>query len=81
LEEEDMMEGLNDFAEQHPVDLFLISTQDSHLVQQYFEPAYQKTQSCQTYVPLLNLYQQKTKPCAGSCAYCHKKEKDSMLLA
>lgn len=71
-EEEDMMEGLQEYAEQYPVDVFLIATQDTHLLHQYLHQAYRKTDACQTHVPLLTLYQAKKKPCAGSCSHCQQ---------
>lgn len=72
IEEEDMIEGLEDFALNYPVDLFLVATRDSHLAGQYFQPVYRKTNSCQTVIPLANLYQEKMKPCAGNCNFCHQ---------
>ncbi|MFB9862752.1 universal stress protein [Rufibacter immobilis] len=83
LEEEDMMEGLQEYAEQYPVDLFLIATRDTHLTQQYLNQTYRKTDACQTSIPLLNLYQAKKKPCAGSCSHCqqHEKQAETEILA
>jgi Universal stress protein family len=81
VEEEDMMEGLQDHAAKHPVDLFILATRDTHLTQQYLQPAYRKTQACQISLPLLNLFQEKKKPCAGSCAFCRIQEQDSRPLA
>jgi hypothetical protein len=77
LEEEDMMEGLQDYADRHPADLFLFATRDTHLAHQYLQAVYRKTQACQVHIPLLNLFQDKKKPCAGSCAFCRIKEKES----
>ncbi|WP_192821827.1 universal stress protein [Rufibacter sp. LB8] len=71
MEEEDLIEGLQEVLEKQPVDLFVMATKDTHLAQQYTQPTYRKTQSCQTAIPLLNLYQQKLKSCAGSCSFCH----------
>jgi len=71
IEEEDMIEGLEDYAQHNPVDLFILATKDSHLTHHYFEPSYLKTQSCQTAIPLLNLYQERKKACAGNCSFCH----------
>ncbi|WP_205503366.1 universal stress protein [Rufibacter psychrotolerans] len=74
LEEEDMMEGLQEYAEQYPVDLFLIATRDTHLTHQYLNQTYRKTDACHTSIPLLNLYQAKKKRCAGNCTHCQQHE-------
>jgi hypothetical protein len=81
LEEEDMMEGLQDYADRHPADLFILATRDTHLTHQYLQPAYRKTQACQTSIPVLNLFQEKKKPCAGTCAFCRIQEEESRPLA
>ena len=80
LEEEDMIEGLQDYAERYPVDLFIIATQDTHLTHQYLQPAYRKTQACPTTMPLLNLYQARKKPCAGNCTFCHHADDKNSVL-
>jgi hypothetical protein len=77
VEEEDMMEGLQDYADHYPVDLFVLATRDTHLPHQYLQPVYRKTQACQLSIPLLNLFQEKKKPCAGSCAFCRIQEEES----
>jgi nucleotide-binding universal stress UspA family protein len=77
LEEEDMVEGLQEYADHYPVDLFLLATRDTHLPHEYLQPAYRKTQACQLRLPLLNLFQEKKKPCAGSCAFCRIQQEDS----
>jgi hypothetical protein len=77
VEEEDMMEGLQDYADSHPVDLFILATRDTHLAHHYLQPVYRKTQACQLSIPLLNLFQENKKPCAGSCAFCRIQEDDS----
>ena len=71
IEEEDLLEGMNDFAEKNRADLFVLATQDTHLLQQYFLQNYRKTQAYHTRVPLLNLYQERSAPCSASCGYCH----------
>lgn len=73
-EEDDLVEGLDEFSEDNPVDLFIFATRDSHLVHQYLKTVYRKTQANHNTIPLLNLYQAKKKPCAGNCSYCHKHE-------
>jgi K+-sensing histidine kinase KdpD len=71
IEEEDLLEGMNDFAEKHRADLFVLATQDTHLLQQYFQQNYRKTQAYHTRIPLLNLYQERHAPCSASCTFCH----------
>ncbi|MFC5272299.1 universal stress protein [Adhaeribacter terreus] len=71
IEEEDLLEGMNDFAEKHRADLFVLATQDTHLLQLYFQQTYHKTQAYHTRVPLLNLYQERHAPCSASCTFCH----------
>lgn len=71
IEEDDLLEGLNDFAEKHRTDLFVLATQDTHLLQQYFQTTYRKTQASLTQVPLLNLYQERNSPCSAGCGFCH----------
>jgi nucleotide-binding universal stress UspA family protein len=77
VEEEDMTEGLQDYAANNPVDLFILATRDTHLTHQYLQPVYRKTQGCQLSIPLLNLFQENKKPCAGNCAFCRIQEEDS----
>lgn len=71
IEDEDLLEGMNDFAEKFRADLFVLATQDTHLLQQYFQKTYRKTQAYHTRVPLLNLYQERNAPCSASCTFCH----------
>lgn len=71
IEEDDLLEGLNDFAENNRADLFVLATRDTHLLQQYFQTTYHKTQAYHTKVPLLNLYQERHLPCSAGCGYCH----------
>lgn len=77
VEEEDMMEGLQDYAARHPVDVFILAARDTHLPHQYLQPVYRKTLACQLSIPLLNLFQENKKPCAGSCAFCRIQEQDA----
>lgn len=80
IEEEDMIEGLQDYAEKNPTDLFLFATRDAHLSNYYFKPVYHKTQACQTHIPLLNLYQPKKKACSGNCQHCQEKVVEKLNL-
>lgn len=77
VEEEDMIEGLQDYAGRQPVDLFVAATRDTHLTHQYLHSVYRKTQSCQLCIPLLNLFQEKKNPCAGSCVFCRIHQEES----
>ncbi|KAA3437131.1 universal stress protein [Rufibacter hautae] len=70
LEEEDIIEGLEEYTEKYAVDLFLISTRDTHVTHQYLHQVYRKTDACQNSIPLLNLYQAKNNPCARTCTHC-----------
>jgi nucleotide-binding universal stress UspA family protein len=80
VEEEDMLEGISDFAEQQEADLLVLATQDDYLLQHLYAKPYFKTMAYQTVVPLLRFYQQKTKPCSGSCANCSSKLKTELTL-
>jgi nucleotide-binding universal stress UspA family protein len=73
VEEEDMLEGMADFGERHEADLLVLATQDDYLLQHLYSKPYLKTMAYQTTVPLLRFYQQKTKPCSGSCTNCTSK--------
>ncbi|WP_197088630.1 universal stress protein [Rufibacter radiotolerans] len=69
-EEEDLLEGLNDFAEGHSPDLFVMATRDTHLVHEYFSGHYRKTRAYHLNTPFLNLYQARITACSGSCLHC-----------
>ncbi|MCX2739344.1 universal stress protein [Pontibacter anaerobius] len=73
LEEEDMLEGISDFAEQEGADMLLMATQDNYLMQRLFSNAYVKTMAYHTQIPLLTYRQHKRKPCSGCCANCKSK--------
>lgn len=81
VEEEDMLEGISDFAEQKEADLLVLATQDDYLLQHLYAKPYFKTMAYQTMVPLLRFYQQKTKPCSGACANCLSKMKAEAHLS
>lgn len=78
IEEEDLIEGMQDFAESHPADLFVLATRDTHLAEHYFQPVFRKTNACQTFIPVLNLYQEKQNPCAGSCEFCQPEKEEAI---
>lgn len=73
LEEEDMLEGISDFAEQEGADMLIMATQDNYLMQRLFSNAYVKTLAYHTQIPLLTYRQHKRKPCSGCCANCKSK--------
>jgi len=79
LEEEDMLEGVSDFAEEQQADMLLLATQDSHLMERLFSTSYIKTMAYHTQIPLLTFRQQKRKPCSGCCGNCVKKQSQTQL--
>ncbi|NDK56335.1 universal stress protein [Pontibacter fetidus] len=74
LEEEDMLEGISDFAEQQEADLLILATQDNYLMQRLFSNTYVKTQAYHTQIPLVTFRQVKSKPCSGCCDNCRSKQ-------
>ncbi|OKL41527.1 universal stress protein [Pontibacter flavimaris] len=74
LEEEDVLEGISDFAEREGADMLIMATQDSYLMQRLFSNAYLKTMAYHTQIPLLTYRQHKRKPCSGCCANCRSRQ-------
>ncbi|WP_266205579.1 universal stress protein [Pontibacter kalidii] len=74
LEEEDVLEGISDFAELKGADMLIMATQDSYLMQRLFSSAYLKTMAYHTQIPLLTYRQHKRKPCSGCCTNCKSKQ-------
>lgn len=72
LEEEDMLEGIGDFAEREDADMLVLATRDSYMMQRLFSKAYVKTMAYHTRIPLLTFRQLKQKPCSGCCTNCMK---------
>jgi hypothetical protein len=70
-EEEDLVEGLDEFADENAVDMYLLATRDTHLTHQYLKPVYRKTEAYHLSIPILNIYQDKKNACAGNCDHCH----------
>ena len=70
LEEEDLLEGISDFAEKQQADLLVLATADSFLVRNLFDIRYTKTKAYHTQVPVLTFHQAKQKPCSGCCTQC-----------
>jgi len=85
-EEEDLLEGFNDFSERSTPDLFVVATRDTHLLNEYFSGRYRKTSAYHLHTPLLNLYQARRTACSGGCTHCnghkhaHAKEGISIVL-
>lgn len=79
LEEEDVLEGISDFAEQEGADMLLMATQDNYLMQRLFSNSYLKTKAYHTQIPLLTFRQVKRKPCSGCCANCKSKTKQEAM--
>jgi len=76
LEEEDMLEGIGDFAEARTADMLVLATQDNYLMQRLFSNNYIKTMAYHTQVPLITFRQLKLKPCSGCCTNCASKQKE-----
>ncbi|MCC9137365.1 universal stress protein [Pontibacter silvestris] len=73
LEEDDLLEGISDFAELNEADMLILATQDNHLMKRLFRNNYTKTLAYHTRIPLLTFKQVKKKPCSGCCANCISK--------
>ncbi len=73
LEEEDVLEGIGEFAEQTSADMLILATQDNYLMERLFSNNYMKTMAYHTRIPLLTYRQLKTKPCSGCCLNCKSK--------
>ncbi|MDX5347839.1 MAG: universal stress protein [Hymenobacteraceae bacterium] len=74
LEEDDVLEGISEFAEQNHADMLLMATQDAYLLQRLYAKDYAKTMAYHTRIPLLNFYQIKNNPCSGCCTNCVTKK-------
>ena len=70
VEEEDLLEGICDFAEKQQADMLVLATQDSFLFRNLFDISYTKTRAYHTQVPVLAFHQHKQKPCASCCKQC-----------
>lgn len=76
LEEEDVLEGIGEFAELASADMLVLATQDSFLMERLFSSNYTKTMAYHTRIPLLTFRQLKKKPCSGCCANCTSKQRE-----
>ncbi|WP_187261861.1 universal stress protein [Pontibacter beigongshangensis] len=74
LEEEDVLEGISDFAEMAQADMLILATQDNYLLSRLFSSNYTKTMAYHTRNPILTFRQLKKKPCSGSCMNCMKSQ-------
>lgn len=74
LEEEDMLEGVSDYAEKSAASMLILATQDSFLLKRLFSSNYIKTMAYHTRYPILTFRQQKKKPCSGCCTNCTSKQ-------
>ena len=81
LEEEDLLEGISDFAESAAANMLILATQDSYLLKRLFSSNYIKTMAYHTRYPILTFRQTKRKPCAGGCANCKSKKAAEQLLS
>ncbi|WP_242920167.1 universal stress protein [Pontibacter liquoris] len=79
LEEEDMLEGISDFASDLAAEMLVLATQDTYLMERLFSSNYVKTLAYHTQVPLLTFHQHKTKPCSTCCTNCANKQHERQL--
>ncbi|QMU26662.1 universal stress protein [Adhaeribacter radiodurans] len=80
-EEEDTVKGVYAFTTENPVDIILFATRDTHLAHKYFSSFNQKNLSPNATVPLLNLYQELKKACAGNCRLCQESKSTAAISA
>ncbi|MFD2244939.1 universal stress protein [Pontibacter ruber] len=80
LEEEDVLEGVSEFAELAAADMLILATQDNYLMQRLFSSNYVKTMAYHTRIPLVTYRQQKNKPCSGCCANCASKQREQQAV-
>ncbi|MHC2992426.1 universal stress protein [Pontibacter sp. HJ8] len=78
LEEEDVLEGISEFAELASADLLILATQDNYLMERLSSSNYTKTMAYHTRIPLLTYRQQKKKPCSGCCAHCTGRKQEEL---
>lgn len=78
LEEEDVLEGISEFAELASADLLILATQDNYLMERLFSRSYTKTMAYHTRIPLLTYRQHKKKPCSGCCANCTSRQREQL---
>ncbi len=81
LEEEDVLEGISDFAEMVAADMLILATQDNYLLKRLFSSNYTKTMAYHTRYPILTFRQIKKKPCSGSCLNCMKNKSQVVVPA
>lgn len=80
LEEEDVLEGIGEFAELAAADMLILATKDNYLMERLFSVNYMKTLAYHTRIPLLTYRQNKKKPCSGCCANCASKRQEQTQL-
>jgi nucleotide-binding universal stress UspA family protein len=79
LEEDDVLEGISDFAELAAADMLILATQDNFLMERLFSNNYVKTMAYHTRIPMLTYRQHKRKPCSGCCQNCTSKQKEQQI--
>lgn len=79
LEEEDVLEGISDYAESSAASMLILATQDNFLLKRLFSSNYIKTMAYHTRYPILTFRQVKKKPCSGCCANCAGKKAEQQL--
>ena len=80
LEEEDLLEGISDYAEISAASMLILATQDNYLVKRLFSSNYIKTMAYHTRFPILTFRQLKKKPCSGQCANCQSKKAEQQSI-
>lgn len=80
LEEEDVLEGISDYAEISAASMLILATQDSYLLKRLFSSNYIKTMAYHTRFPILTFRQLKKKPCSGQCANCQSKKAEQQSI-
>ncbi|GEO04719.1 universal stress protein [Adhaeribacter aerolatus] len=82
LEEDDKLEGINDFAEQREADLLVIATPDANLVNRLCSQKYLKTDAYHRHIPTIIYPESNGIICSAHCPVCtiEKQRKPNMEL-
>ncbi|KAA5541164.1 universal stress protein [Adhaeribacter rhizoryzae] len=70
LEEDDKLEGINDFAEQREADLLVIATPDENLVKRLYSQKYLKTDAYHLHIPTIIYPEGNGIICSAHCPVC-----------
>jgi nucleotide-binding universal stress UspA family protein len=82
LEEDDKLEGINDFAEQREADLLVIAAPDENLVNRLFSQKYLKTDAYHRHIPAIIYPEGNGINCSAHCPVCRldKQHKPNLEL-